>query len=121
MGAVIGAAAATGGTIARRRRRDRANVEKIEAQIADLAESTALGLRSGLSVTSALAFAGLEAGPPIRGHLDQFGDEQRLGVPFEVALSRLGQGIGTDDPPSWSWSPASTPGPAETWRELSTM
>jgi tight adherence protein B len=97
MGAVIGVAAATGGSRARRHRRDRAHAEKIETQIADLAESTALGLRSGLSVTSALAFAGIEAGPPIRGHLDRFVDEQRLGVPFEVALSRLGQGIGTDD------------------------
>jgi tight adherence protein B len=69
----------------------------LEGQLADLAESVSLGLRSGLSVVQALEFARAEAGSPIRAHLDRFVDQQNLGVRFELALERLGDDLDTDD------------------------
>jgi tight adherence protein B len=97
MGGVIGVAAGVGGASARRRRRHRSHSELLEGQLADLAESVSLGLRSGLSVVQALEFSRAEAGSPIRAHLDRFVDQQELGVPFDLALERLGHDLDTDD------------------------
>jgi tight adherence protein B len=97
MGGVIGGVVGAGAGHARRRRGERAQGERLEVQLADLAESTSLALRSGLSARSALAFARTEADPPLREHLDRFLDEQQLGIPFEVALERLGDSLDTDD------------------------
>jgi tight adherence protein B len=69
----------------------------LEGQLADLAEGVSLGLRSGLSVVQALEFSRTEAELPIRMHLDRFVDQQRLGVPFDRALERLGEDVDTDD------------------------
>jgi tight adherence protein B len=97
MGGIIGVAAGVGGNSARRGKRQRSRSELIESQLADLAESVGLGLRSGLSVVQALEFSRTEAGSPIRSFLDRFVDQQRLGVPFERALERLGEDLDTDD------------------------
>jgi tight adherence protein B len=97
MGGVIGVAAGVGGTLARRRRRQRNDSELLEGQLADLAEGLSLGLRSGLSVVQALEFLRAEAGAPIRAYLDRFIDQQHLGVPFNRALERLGDELDTDD------------------------
>jgi tight adherence protein B len=97
IGGLVGVVLGIGGSRFRTRRGARADMERIEAQLADLAESASLGLRSGLSVTSALTAARAEAEPPLREHLDRLADEQSLGVPFDVALARLGDGVGTDD------------------------
>jgi tight adherence protein B len=97
MGAVIGVAAGAGGKLARRNKKRSSLSELLEGQLADLAESVSLGLRSGLSVVQALEFSRREASLPIRAHLDRFLDQQRLGVPFDSALERLGEEVDTDD------------------------
>jgi tight adherence protein B len=97
MGAVIGVVAGVGGPLARRRRRLRNQSEVLEGQLADLAESMSLGLRSGLSVAQALEFSRAESDGPVRAYLDRFVDQQRLGAPFELALERLGHELDTDD------------------------
>jgi tight adherence protein B len=97
MGAVIGVAAGLGGRAAHRGKRQRIQAEVLEGQLADMAESVSLGLRSGLSVVQALEFARIEAGSPIRAHLDRFVDHQRLGVSFDHALEQLGRDLDTDD------------------------
>ena len=97
MGGIIGVAAAAGGKSARRHKRQSSLSELLEGQLGDLAESVSLGLRSGLSVVQALEFSRTEAALPIRAHLDRFVDHQRLGVPFDRALERLGEELNTDD------------------------
>jgi tight adherence protein B len=97
IGCTFGGAGALGGWFARRRRRAQGRAELLERQLADVAESVGLALRSGLSVMQALEFSRAEAIQPIRAHLDRFVDEHRLGMPFEVALRRFGHGLGTED------------------------
>jgi tight adherence protein B len=97
MGGIIGLAAGIGGNSARRHKRQSSLSELLEGQLADLAESVSLGLRSGLSVVQALEYSRIEAVLPIRAYLDRFVDQQRLGVPFDRALERLGDEVDTDD------------------------
>jgi tight adherence protein B len=97
MGGIIGVAAGVGGNSARRHKRQSSLTELLEGQLADLAESVSLGLRSGLSVVQALEFSRTEAALPIRAYLDRFVDQQRLGMPFDRALERLGEEVDTDD------------------------
>jgi tight adherence protein B len=97
----LGLAAGTvGGALApraweRKRRDDRSR--RLERQLAELAESTAMAVRSGLSISQALEFAAEESTPPMSDVLDRFIQEQRLGVPFEEALHRMGDEVGTSD------------------------
>jgi tight adherence protein B len=97
MGGLIGVAAGVGGASARRRRSLGRHSEVLEGQLAELAESVSLGLRSGLSVVQALEYSRADAGSPIRAYLDRFVDQQQLGVPFDLALERLGHDLDTDD------------------------
>jgi tight adherence protein B len=97
MGAVIGAVVGTAGPLVRQRRKDHAANEAMEGQLAQLAESMALALRSGLAVVQAIEFFRNEAVPPLNAVLDRLAEERRLGVPFETALDRMGKAIGTDD------------------------
>jgi tight adherence protein B len=97
MGFVIGAILGGLTPALRSRARTRGTAQLLESQLADLAESMSLGLRSGLSVILALEFAGAEATPPIREHLVRLLEEHRLGQSFEAALGRFGDAVGTDD------------------------
>jgi tight adherence protein B len=97
MGAVIGLLVGGVAPALRSRARARATAELTESQLADLAESMSLGLRSGLSVIVALEFARAEAVLPMRHHVDRLVEEHRLGSPFEAALEGFRQGLGTDD------------------------
>jgi tight adherence protein B len=83
-------------TIAQRRKA-RQQAELVERQLADLAEATALAVRSGLSVGQAVEFAHREVGSPLRQAVAELLTQQRLGASFEVAMEGFGEGVGTDD------------------------
>lgn len=95
----IVAGAAVGATIPHlvRRRQVRKLEVELERQLADLAESTAMAVRSGFSIAQAMAFAAEEAVPPMSGILSRFIRQQDLGTPFEVALRHLAEDLGTPD------------------------
>ncbi|HYX90498.1 MAG TPA: type II secretion system F family protein [Myxococcaceae bacterium] len=97
----IGLAAGTAiGSVAPRiweqRRRMRIQQE-LERQLAEIAESTAMAIRSGFSIAQALEFAAEEASPPMSTILDRFVQERRLGDPFDDALRRFADGLATAD------------------------
>lgn len=74
-------------------RRDR----QLEAQLAEVAESTAMAVRSGLSVVRALDFASGEVADPMAGVLSRLLASCALGAPFEVALQEFGRELDTED------------------------
>jgi tight adherence protein B len=78
-------------------RRRRLQDEALEAQLADLAASVAVAIRSGLSIPQAIAFAADEAEPPLRDRLDRILAEQGVGAPLESALSGFADAVGSDD------------------------
>jgi tight adherence protein B len=92
-GGVGGAAIPT----AAHRRKARLRGELMERQLAELAESIALAVRSGLSVGQAVEFAHREMDTPMREAVAHLMAQQRLGTPFEMAVDRFGDAIGTDD------------------------
>jgi tight adherence protein B len=75
----------------------RTREQDLERQLAEVAESTAMAVRSGLSIGQALELAGEEADEPMSDVLARFANERRLGVPFEDALRRLGDHLRTAD------------------------
>jgi tight adherence protein B len=79
------------------RRKARLRAELMERQLAELSESAAQAVRSGLSVGQAVEFAHREAEPPMRQAVGELVAQQRLGAPFDVAVERFGEVIGTDD------------------------
>ena len=97
MGLVVGGGAGAAVPLVRARRGSVGRIETLERELADLAETTSLALRSGLSVTQALEFAGSELEGPAREFFDRYVEERRLGVPFESALAQFGTALGTED------------------------
>src|SRR5438132_7986828 len=97
MGAVVGGGAGAAVPLIRARRESRTRAEGLERDLADLASTTGLALRSGLSVSQALEYAGSELPFPTRELFERFLEQRRLGVPFEPALSEFGAALGTDD------------------------
>jgi len=93
------AGGATGAVIPRIRRKgaERRRAEALERQLAEVAEAAALAVRSGLSVSQALDFAGGEVGEPMAGIMGRLGGIQRLGSSFEEALEHMGDELGTED------------------------
>jgi tight adherence protein B len=79
------------------RRKDSRRTASLERQLAELVEGSATGVRSGLSVNQAIDQAGTDVAEPMADLLLGFAAEMRLGAPFDEALSRLGEAIGTDD------------------------
>jgi tight adherence protein B len=79
----------------RKRRGERSH--RLERQLAEVAESTAMAVRSGLSIAQALEFAAEEAAPPMSIVLGHCIQEQRLGVSFEEALGRFADDLGSPD------------------------
>ena len=86
MGAVLGTVGGGAFPSLRLRRGERFRTEAVERQLAELADTTSLALRAGLSVSRALAFAAAESVPPIRALFERFEEERRLGVPLDTAL-----------------------------------
>ncbi|MGH2554257.1 MAG: type II secretion system F family protein [Actinomycetota bacterium] len=83
--------------VRREGRRARRRDQLLEQQLADLTESMALGVRSGLSVSQALEFVASEMENPMAELTSRLMAEQRLGTPFEVALEHLGEALATGD------------------------
>lgn len=96
-GLLIGGGAAAAAPILWIRRRRRLQKEAVEGQLADLAASVAMAVRSGLSIPQAIAFAADEAEAPLRDRLDLIMAEQHVGAPLERALSAFADDVGTDD------------------------
>ena len=94
---LAGAGAGSWAPSAWRRRRERRDAELLERQVGEIVDGCALAVRGGFSVTQALDFAAEDARPPMARLVETLGAEQRLGAPFEAALSRFGDRIGTDD------------------------
>jgi tight adherence protein B len=93
LGAVLGAAVPW----SLHRRTGRRRAEALERQLAELVETVALGVRSGLALSRALTFAAAEAGLPISEVLERMTAEQALGTPLEVALGHFAESLSTDD------------------------
>jgi tight adherence protein B len=70
---------------------------ELEKQLAELAESAAMAVRSGLSIAQALEFAAEEAVTPMAEVLRRFTQDQWLGTPFEEALHGFAEEIGSPD------------------------
>ena len=97
LGVLMGGGAGAAVPLVRARRRSRQRTEVLERDLAQLAATTSLALRSGLSVSQALEFSGKELIGATRALFERFLEEQHLGVPFEAALERFGAGLGSDD------------------------
>lgn len=97
LGVIAGGAGGAAIPTIAKRRKARRHAELVEHQLAELAEATALAVRSGLSVGQAVEFAHQEADSPLRESVAEVLAQQRLGTAFEVAVERFGDGIGTDD------------------------
>jgi tight adherence protein B len=95
----IAAGVAVGATLPHllRARQIRKREVELERQLADVAESTAMAVRSGYSIAQALAFAAEEATAPMSGILLRFIQEKDLGTPFEDALRQFADDLGTSD------------------------
>lgn len=91
----VGGGAALPFLIAGRRRRREG--ELLEGQVADVAESVALAVRSGLAIRQALDFAESEVGEPARTSLGELLRGNELGAPLERAVGRWANGVGTDE------------------------
>lgn len=78
-------------------RSDRRREHKLERQLVEVAESTAMAVRSGFSIGQALELAAEEADVPMSDLLARFVHQQRLGTPFEEALRQLGNDLKSAD------------------------
>jgi tight adherence protein B len=85
------------GTTAWQRRRHARLVAALDEQLADAVRSLAAGMRAGLSVPQAIAFASREGEPPLGSALTRIVDTVGLGGGLEEALERWAEEIGTDD------------------------
>ena len=97
LGLLVGGGAGAVVPLVRARRQSRQRTEALERDLAQLAATTSLALRSGLSVSQALEFAGGELIGVTRALFEHFLEERHLGVPFDAALDRFGAALGSDD------------------------
>lgn len=77
----------------RARRADRMRVD----QLADAAGAVSAGLRAGLSLPQAIAYARDESPPPLRDDVARLVSAIELGTPVDVALSTWADGVGAED------------------------
>jgi tight adherence protein B len=97
VGVLAGAAAGWAAPSIIRRRRELRRAESLERQLAEVVETAAMAVRSGLSVMQALEFAAGEVGHPMDEVLQRLLDERRLGVPLDQCLRRFAETLDTDD------------------------
>jgi tight adherence protein B len=81
----------------RRQRKLRSAEERLEQQLAEVVETAALAVRSGLSVAHAIDFAASETAEPMRSMMQRVIAEQRVGATFEAALEHLADAMGGED------------------------
>ena len=93
----LAAAAVAAWALTIRRRRTIRLAVAIDKQLADAVRSLAAGLRAGLSVPQALAYAAREGEPPLSDALQLVVDEVGLGGHLELALNDWASEVGTED------------------------
>jgi tight adherence protein B len=102
IGAIPGAAAAVLGTVIawrlQRRRRVAHEVAKQQRQLVDAVQTIVSGLRAGLSIPQALAYAARESQPPLSDGLVTLVGGLDAGVPFDEAIDAWALHTGGDDP-----------------------
>ena len=88
-----------GGVVPRAVRRSRiARLASLpERQLAEAVDAAALAVRSGLSISQALAFAAEETAAPLAHHLRRLFEELEIGAGLEEALEHLAASVGGDD------------------------
>jgi tight adherence protein B len=99
-GLVMAGSAAAGvavGTASVRRRRTARLAATVDAQLADAVRSLAAGMRAGLSLEQALAYAAREGEPPLGDARQRIVDSVGLGGTLDDALRVWASEIGTDD------------------------
>ncbi len=96
-GLVAGAGVGCGSPFLVAARRARRTHELLERQMAEVAESTAMAVRSGLSIRQSLQFAASEAGDPIKSSMEEMLQATALGAPLERAIARWAKGVGPMD------------------------
>ena len=95
--AVVGAVIVKVGLATMRRRGDARVAAAVDEQLADAVRSFAAGMRAGLSVPQAIAFAAKEGVPPLAPTLARIVDGVSLGGNLDDALNAWAQEVGTDD------------------------
>ncbi|MEX0983908.1 MAG: type II secretion system F family protein [Actinomycetota bacterium] len=68
-----------------------------DEQVADAVTALASAMRSGLSLTQAIAYAAEEADEPLGGHLAGVAHAIEVGQELDVALDVFSRDVGTDD------------------------
>jgi len=95
--ALAGGGCAVIGACAVRRRRRSGRRQRAAEQVADAVSAVAAGLRAGLSLPQAFAYARDEAEEPLRGELGDLVDAIDTGTPITDALSEWADAHGSDD------------------------
>jgi tight adherence protein B len=95
--AALGAVAVLVGTGMLRRRGAARNAAALDEELADAVRSLAAGMRAGLSVPQAIAYAARESEPPLAVGLTRIVESVELGGELEDALGDWANGIDTDD------------------------
>jgi tight adherence protein B len=96
-GAVAGLAAGAAVPRVWERRRARARAALLEDQLAEAVSSLAAGMRAGLSLTRAIAFAADEAEQPLAASLASVADRTDLGTPLDAALREWAHATASSD------------------------
>jgi tight adherence protein B len=93
------AGAIGGGVLPRAVRRSRTarHAVRLEQQLAEAVDAAALAVRSGLSISQALAFASEESAEPLAHHLRRLFEELEVGWGLEEALGDLATSVGGED------------------------
>ena len=97
IGAALGAVVTVVGVGTLRRRGVARIAAALDEELADAVRSLAAGMRAGLSVPQAIAYAARESEPPLADGLAKIVDRVEVGGELEDALGEWADGIGTDD------------------------
>ena len=95
--AIAGAVGAALGVHTARRRRESKRRQRAAEQIADAVGAVSAGLRAGLSLPQAFAYARDEVEDPLRGELADLVDAIDTGTPITDALAGWADAHGTED------------------------
>ena len=95
--AALGAIATIVGSGMLRRRAAARLAAALDEELADAVHSLAAGMRAGLSVPQAIAYAAREGEPPLADGLARVVDRVELGGELEEALGEWAEGVGTED------------------------
>ncbi len=80
-----------------RRRRARPGREAMDRRVQEFADGIASAVRGGQSIAQAVEFAAAETRPPLEDAAQEFLSIRAVGAPFQPALERFAERIGTDE------------------------